>query len=104
MLRGIQIPELGWLLLLATLWGGSYTLIKVAVETVPPFTIVAVRVTIGAVVLLLLVRVRRRQLPRDLSTWRDFLVQAALLNFVPFTLISWGGQYIASGLAGILNA
>jgi drug/metabolite transporter (DMT)-like permease len=46
--RNARASELGWLLVLATLWGGSYTLIKVAVETVPPFTVVAVRVTIAA--------------------------------------------------------
>ena len=33
--------ELALLLLLATLWGASYTFIKVAVATIPPLTLIA---------------------------------------------------------------
>src|SRR5437868_5488860 len=54
-----QVIEVGWLLVLATHWGGSYSLIKVAVETVPPLCIVAARASIAAVVLLLLARHQR---------------------------------------------
>jgi drug/metabolite transporter (DMT)-like permease len=82
------VIEVGWLLVLATLWGGSYTLIKVAVETLPPLSIVAARVSVAAVLLLLLARHHGLRLPRDWWTWRACFVQAALLNFVPFTLIS----------------
>jgi drug/metabolite transporter (DMT)-like permease len=99
-----QVTELGWLLVLAALWGSSYTLIKVAVETVPPLSVVAARVSVAAVVLLLLARHQGLRLPHDSWTWRACFVQAALLNFVPFTLISWSEQYIDSSLAGILNA
>jgi len=35
--------ELGLLLALATLWGASYTFIKVGVETIPPVTLIAAR-------------------------------------------------------------
>jgi len=64
------------LLVLATLWGGSYTPIKVAVETVFR-SIVAARVSIAAVVLLLLARQQRLRLPYDWWTWRACFVQAA---------------------------
>ena len=40
--------ELAFLALLALLWGSSYLLIKVAVETIPPFSLIALRVTIAA--------------------------------------------------------
>src|SRR5437764_14986866 len=60
-----QAIEFGWLLVLATLWGGSYALIKVAVETVPPLSIVATRVSVAAVVLVLLARLQGLRLPRD---------------------------------------
>jgi drug/metabolite transporter (DMT)-like permease len=91
-----RVTELGWLFALAILWGASYTFIKIAVETVPPLTIVATRVSIAAVLLLVVVRYQGLRMPRDARTWRAF--------FVPFTLISWGEQFIDSSLAGILNA
>jgi drug/metabolite transporter (DMT)-like permease len=96
--------ELAWLGLLALLWGSSYTLIKVAVETIPPLTLVAGRVSIAAVVLALIAWQRGLSVPGSRSVWTTLLLQAALLNAIPFTLISWGEQHLESGLTAILNA
>ncbi|MBR0781505.1 DMT family transporter [Bradyrhizobium iriomotense] len=96
--------EIGLLLLLALIWGSSFTLIKVAVPTIPPFTMVAVRVTIAAIVLLVIAIAQGHSLPREQSVWAAFLVQGLLQSALPFTLISWGEMHIASGLAGVLNA
>ena len=43
--------ELALLAVLACLWGSSYLLIKVALATIPPVTLMAVRVTLAAVFL-----------------------------------------------------
>ena len=37
------------LLALAGLWGSSYLFLKIAVETIPPITLIASRVTIAAI-------------------------------------------------------
>src|SRR5205823_6191756 len=39
-------------LLLALLWGGSYPLLKIAVETLPPLTVTAARSVLGGLMLL----------------------------------------------------
>jgi drug/metabolite transporter (DMT)-like permease len=96
--------EVSLLLLLSLIWGSSFTLIKVAVETVPPLTITAARVTIAALMLILFARMRGLSLPREGTTWAAFFVQGLLQSALPFTLISWGEKHIASGLAGVLNA
>lgn len=96
--------EIGLLMLLSLIWGCSFTLIKVAVETVPPLTMVAVRVAVAAVILVAIVQWRSLRLPRNGSVWAAFLVQGFLQSAMPFTLISWGEKHIASGLAGVLNA
>jgi drug/metabolite transporter (DMT)-like permease len=44
--------ELALLALLALLWGGSYPLIKIAVADIPPITLIAMRVSVAASVLL----------------------------------------------------
>lgn len=96
--------EIGLLMLLSLIWGGSFTLIKMAVETVPPATMVAVRVAIAAAILTAIVLWRGLRLPPQGLVWAAFLVQGLLQSALPFTLISWGEKHIASGLAGVLNA
>lgn len=96
--------EIGLLLLLSLIWGSSFTLIKVAVPTIPPFTMVAARVMIAAILLLLIAATQGYTLPRQGSVWAAFVVQGLLQSALPFTLISWGETHITSGLAGALNA
>jgi drug/metabolite transporter (DMT)-like permease len=96
--------ELTLLLALATLWGGSYTLIKLGVATIPPITLIAARTGIAGLLLLVLMRLRGARMPTDLSTWRRFLVQACLNSVVPWTLIAWGERQVDAGLATILNS
>ena len=96
--------EWAMLVLLSILWGGAFFLIDVAVETVPPFTLVFLRVTIAAAVLLVVLRATGRPWPFERRTILPFLTLALLNNIVPFTLFAWGQQQIASGLASILNA
>jgi len=92
------------LIVLATLWGASYTFIKIGVETIPPVTLIAGRTLIAAVLLLPLMRWRGLALPTDGVTWRRFLIQACLNSAIPFTLIAWGERSIDAGLATVLNS
>ncbi len=96
--------EFALLALLSLLWGASYGLIKLSVETITPVTLVAIRVMIAASVLWLVVIVRRRQIPVGFALWRQLIVQAFFGFILPFTMITWGQQYVESGLAGILNS
>ncbi|OKP80163.1 EamA family transporter [Ensifer adhaerens] len=96
--------ELLLLLALATLWGASYTFIKIGIETIPPVTLIAARTLIAGALLLAVLRWRGLSLPRDAATWRRFLFQACLNSVVPFTLIAWAEQTIDAGIASILNA
>ena len=96
--------ELGLLLILATLWGASYTLIKIGVETIPPVTLIAARTLVAGGVLIAIVRWRGKALPRNASTWLRFLVQACLNSVIPFTLIAWAERSVDAGLAVILNS
>ena len=96
--------ELALLGILATLWGASYTFIKVGVETIPPVTLIAARTLIAGFILLLVMRLRGIALPKDRRLWLSFLVQACLNSVVPFTLIAWGEKIVDAGLATILNS
>jgi len=96
--------ELALLLLLSILWGASYTFIRVGVETIPPLTLIAARTLIAGSLLAAVIGGRGLAWPRDIGTWRRFLVQAGLNSVVPFTLIAWAEQTTDAGLATILNS
>lgn len=96
--------ELLLLALLATLWGASYTFIKIGVATIPPITFIAARTLIAALILLAVLRLRGLSLPRDRKTWKRFAIQASLNSVMPFTLIAWAELTIDAGLAAILNS
>ncbi len=96
--------ELLLLLLLATLWGGSYTFIKLGVATIPPITLIAARTSIAGALLLLIMQGRGLRLPSDAATWRRFLFQAVLNSVIPWTLIAWAERSVDAGLATILNS
>jgi drug/metabolite transporter (DMT)-like permease len=96
--------ELSLLMLLATLWGGSYSFIKLGVATIPPVTLIAGRTLIAGVLLLIIMTARGVRLPKDAATWRRFLFQACLNSVVPWTLIAWAERSVDAGLATILNS
>lgn len=92
------------LALLAVLWGFSFLAMRVALDEVGPWTVVAYRLTGAMVILWALVWFRGYAVPRGLKIWVGFAGMALLNNIVPFGLIAWGQQSIETGLASILNA
>ncbi len=91
-------------LLLGTIWGSSFLLIKLGVAELTPLQLVAVRVVVAAVAMLITLRLTRQHFPPDRAS-RLRLAGVGLLNTaMPFVLITWGEQSIDSGLATVLNA
>jgi drug/metabolite transporter (DMT)-like permease len=92
------------LLLLSVLWGGSFFFAGVLIKTLPPLTIVTLRVGLAALILNALVKLLGMRMPGSGRAWRAFFAIGLLNNVIPFCLIVWGQSHIASGLAAILNA
>jgi len=96
--------ELALLGALAVLWGSSYLLIKIAVATIPPITLIAVRVSLAAGFLLVAMRYRRARFPKGWKLWGMLLVQAFFNSIASWPLLAWGQRHVDSGLAGVLNS
>lgn len=90
--------------LLALLWGGSYPLLKIAVETIPPLTTATARAFVGGVILLAFLGRRAPELWRMATTSRDLWLQSIFNCIIPWTLVAWASTVIASGLVTILNS
>lgn len=90
--------------MLASLWGSSYLLIKLALGSLPAVTVIAARVALACLLLFLVMRWQQVSLPSDWRTWRQLFLQSLLNASGAWLLLTWGQQYIDSGLAGVLNS
>ncbi len=93
-----------WFLVLGAIWGCSFLFIKLGLQSFTPVQVAYGRVTIGAVVLLVILRVTGTRLPRGRETWRHLAVVGLLFCSIPFTLFAYGETQVSSILAGIINA
>lgn len=100
----MSLIEWGLLITLSVLWGGSFFFNSVAVRELPTFTVVGGRVILGAVTLLVVMRLMGLRMPMDRRIWVAFFSMGFLNNVLPFCLIVWGQIHMASGVASILNA
>ncbi|MDX6228889.1 MAG: hypothetical protein QOI76_2279 [Frankiales bacterium] len=89
-------------LLLAALWGSSFSFIKVSLEGLTPGQLVLTRLALGAAVLLTIASAKGIRLPTSYWTWRHVAVAALFGNVAPFLLLSYGERSAGAGMAGVL--
>ncbi|MEQ9198854.1 MAG: DMT family transporter, partial [Rhodospirillales bacterium] len=95
-----------WMLIafLSLIWGGSFFFAEVALLAYGPLTVVALRVSLAAAILLVILRVTGKALPRGWGIWGALAVMGLLNNVFPFSLIVWGQVHVTSSIASIFNA
>ena len=92
------------LVLLSVVWGGSFFFNGIALREFPTLSIVTARVGLAALALLFLMKMLGQRIQLNRQILKAFFGMSFLNNVVPFSLIVWGQQHIASGVASILNA
>jgi len=92
------------LITLSLIWGGSFLFGRIAVQEMPPLTLVLLRVSLAAMAVWLFVFLTGRTV--SLTGWfvMNIAGMAILNNIIPFSFILYGQQEIGSGLASIVNA
>ena len=93
-----------WLLLFAlvAMWGSAFMMTGIAVRGFTPATLVAIRLTLAALLLAGFVVARGQRFPASPRFWLFSLLISLAGNCAPFWLISFGQQRVTSSLAGIL--
>jgi drug/metabolite transporter (DMT)-like permease len=94
----------GAFILLGLIWGSSFLWIKIGVEEMDPATLVAYRISIGALAMLAYARLTGEHLPKSLRELAPLAVLGLIATALPFFLITWGEQHIDSGTAAVLNS
>jgi drug/metabolite transporter (DMT)-like permease len=89
---------------MTVVWGSTWLVIKVGLTYYPPSFSVAIRFIIAGPFFLLLLRLRREQIPWQ-ARHQPFFMTIALLSFViSYGCVYWAEQYITSGLASVIFA
>jgi drug/metabolite transporter (DMT)-like permease len=104
MKHGMTYKDWGLLMACSVLWGGSFFFVEIALQDLPPFTLVFLRVSIAAAALLIAAPILKIKIPRTTTVLSAFFILGLTNNAIPFSLISYGQTQITSGLASIFNA
>ena len=91
-------------LALGVVWGCSFIFIKLGLEFLTPFGVAFGRCALGAITLLIIVKIKKIKLPNDKSTWQKLWILSMLLNVIPGILFAYAEVHVTSVLAGIINA
>lgn len=101
-IKSANLRTIFLLLIPGTLWGVSFLMNEIILQTIPPFSFVAGRNLLVAIPLLTILYARGGRLPSTLSAWKPYIVIGLFDNAIPFVLVAWGQLYIESGLTTIL--
>jgi drug/metabolite transporter (DMT)-like permease len=83
------------------LWGSTYLAMRLAIATIPPFTMAAARHFTAGVILYAIARLRGAPRPR-LADWRSTAIIGALLLLLGNGGVVWAEQRVSSGMAALL--
>lgn len=89
---------------ICTIWGSTWLVIKVGLDFIPPLLGAGFRFVVASAILYGIIRYRGIPVPFDRQS-RWYYVTVSMTAFaVPFALVYWGEQKIASGVTSILFA
>jgi putative membrane protein PagO len=92
-------------LLLCLIWGTTWLVIKIGLDDLPPFLAASLRFVIASSLLFAVARLKR---PSGGKRQKEPHLFYFALSFcwitIPYGLVYWGEQYVASGLSAILFA
>lgn len=94
----------GMLVALSVLWGGAFFFSSVALKEATPHALAFLRVAVAGLTLGTAALLLRLPFPRGWAIWGRLALLSLVSTAIPFTLIYFAQQHIASGLAAILNA
>jgi len=88
--------------LMCLVWGSTWLVIKIGLESIPPFLGAAVRFLIASLIMYSIVVIRGVKIPKDPISVRLYILVGICSFSIGYSLVYWGQQYIPSALAAIL--
>jgi drug/metabolite transporter (DMT)-like permease len=85
------------------IWGTTYLVIRLAIDTIPPFFMIGSRVLTAGTILFLFLRARGAPGPTRVQ-WRSAVIVGALLLGGGSGLLTWSEQEVPTGTAALIIA
>lgn len=92
------------LLVVSAIWGAAFLFNALALQDLSPLEIAFWRLSLASLGLLIVMRLSGHRLPREREVVITLFGIGALNGAIPFVLIAWGQEQVASSVTGILIA
>lgn len=99
--RRLILLTLAWLLLFG-IWSGTWLFLKVGLRDLPPLSFAWLRALLAAIVLVVIVSLRRTRWPRKFSDWWLMAMSGLMVFAINYGLLCWAEQFISAGLGALL--
>jgi len=93
-----------FLSLSTSIWGSLYPVTRIALETVPPITLLFFRYVIASIALFALTRITNKNMKIRREDWKGFLFIGAVGYFVSVGAQIVGTKYAGASVASLINA
>ena len=104
MLKKLTVNNYFLLIILSAIWGSAFFAIKIGLESFSPITVASLRLSIASLFLLFFFYIQKKKIFFTAQIIYLLIIIGIIGNFIPFFLISWAEQHIASSTAGMLMA
>jgi drug/metabolite transporter (DMT)-like permease len=101
--NALSLKVLVWVVL-CLIWGSTWIFIKIGLEDLPPIAFAVARFILAIAILFVLIKIQRIPMPKTSADWRLIALTGFLQFSINYPSVFWGEQYIASGLAAVLQA
>ncbi len=91
-------------LLICVLWGSTWLVIKMGLESLTPFLSAGLRFSTAALFFFIIIKIKNIKVATDKLSLKLYFAMGFFSFVVPFGLVYWAEDFIPSGLASILFA
>lgn len=85
-------------------WGTTYLAIRIAIETIPPLALTAIRFILAGLIMAAIAVWRGETLPRDRKTLANLAFVGFLMVGIGNLAVVWAEQWVPSGIAALFVA
>ncbi len=91
-------------ILICLIWGSTWMFIRIGLDSLTPLVSAGLRFCLASILIFGLMKIRHIRLQLDKLSIRLYFLMGLFSFVIPFGLVYWAEQYIASGLASVLFA
>lgn len=89
-------------ILICLIWGSTWLAIRLGLDSLTPFIGAGSRFLLAVLVFYLIMKIKKLQLQTDKESIKLYIQLGFFSYLIPFGLVYWGQQYVASGLASVI--